>query len=102
MNAREPAGGLRSWQGAQVETVRINGLTGLRPSRRARLQAAQREAAGVWTLGRDMHVTARLNRTTWLTQGDLHRATRRACRSTTCQLAGPPRRQAPGRVAKKL
>ncbi|MGO8950551.1 MAG: hypothetical protein ACLQUY_23415 [Ktedonobacterales bacterium] len=59
-----------------METVRIYRLTGLRPRCRARLRAAQQEAAGVWTLCRDLHLAARQQRTQWPTQDDFHQATK--------------------------
>jgi putative transposase len=46
-----------------METVRIYRLTDLRPGYRARLRAAQMEAAQVWTLCRDLHLSARQQRT---------------------------------------
>ncbi len=59
-----------------MEMVRIYRLTGVRPRCRARLRAAQMEAAQVWTLCRDMHLAARQQRTSWPTQGDFHQATK--------------------------
>jgi putative transposase len=61
---------------ACMETVRIYRLTGLRLRYRARLRAAQMEAAQVWTLCRDMHLSARQQRTSWPGQDDFHQATR--------------------------
>ena len=59
-----------------METVRIYRLAGLRPSYQARLRAAQMEAAYVWTVCRDLHLSARQNRTPWPTQDDFHQATK--------------------------
>lgn len=59
-----------------METVRIYRLTSLRPRYRARLRAAQMEAAAVWTLCRDLHLSARQNRTPWPNQDDFHMATK--------------------------
>src|SRR5262249_3121830 len=59
--------GCAQW-GTPLETVHIYRLPDLRPSYRARLQAAQREAAQVWTLCRDLHLSARQNHTSWPTQ----------------------------------
>jgi hypothetical protein len=59
-----------------METVRIYRLTDLRPRYRARLRAAQREAAGVWTLCRDLHLAARQQRSTWPREKAFQHATR--------------------------
>ncbi|MGO8948154.1 MAG: transposase, partial [Ktedonobacterales bacterium] len=59
-----------------METVRIYRLTGLRPRCRARLRTAQREAAQVWTLCRDMHLAARQQHTPWPGENDFQQATR--------------------------
>ncbi|MGO8951459.1 MAG: transposase, partial [Ktedonobacterales bacterium] len=59
-----------------METVRIYRLTGLRPRYQARLRAAQREAAQVWTLCRDLHLAARQQRTPWPGENDFQQATR--------------------------
>ena len=59
-----------------METVRIFRLTGLRPRCRARLQAAQMEAAQVWTLCRDLHLAARQQHTRWPREDTFHRATK--------------------------
>ena len=71
-----------------METVRIYRLTGLRPRYRARLRAAQMEAAQVWMLCRDLHLTARQSHTRWPTQDDFHQATkgRFALHSQTVQM----------------
>ena len=59
-----------------METVRIYRLTGLRPRYQAHLRAAQMEAARVWTLCRDLHLTARTERTRWPNRDDLQHATK--------------------------
>jgi putative transposase len=59
-----------------METVRIYRLTGLRPRYRARLRAAQMEAAQVWTLCRDMHLAARKQHNIWPTEEAFQQATR--------------------------
>ncbi|MGO8950168.1 MAG: hypothetical protein ACLQUY_21430 [Ktedonobacterales bacterium] len=59
-----------------METVRIYRLTGLRPRYQARLRAAQREAAQVWTLCRDLHLAARQHHTPWPGEHDFHQATK--------------------------
>ncbi len=59
-----------------METVRIYRLAGLRPRYRARLRDAQMEAAQVWMLCRDLHLSARKAHTPWPTQDDLHQATK--------------------------
>jgi putative transposase len=59
-----------------METVRIYRLTGLRPQYLARLRAAQMEAARVWMRCRDLHLTARTERTRWPTRDDLQQATK--------------------------
>ena len=59
-----------------METARIYRLTDLRPQYRARLRAAQMEAAGVWTLCRYLHLTARQHHTPWPTQHDFHQASK--------------------------
>ncbi len=59
-----------------METVRIYRLTGLRPRCRARLRAAQMEAAGVWTLCRDLHLSARQQHTPWPSKAAFHQATK--------------------------
>ena len=51
-------------------------LAGLSPSYRARLRAAQMEAAQVWNLWRDMHLVAWQRHTPWPTQNDFHQATK--------------------------
>ncbi len=62
--------------GEPMETVRIYSLTGLRPRCRARLRAAQMEAAQVWTLCRDLHLAARQQHTPWPSKADFHQATK--------------------------
>jgi putative transposase len=59
-----------------METVRIYRLTGLRPRCQSQLYAAQREAAQVWTLCRDLHLAARQQRTPWPREHEFHLATR--------------------------
>ena len=59
-----------------METVRIYRLAGLRPSVRAHLREAQMEAARVWTLCRDWHLSARQQRTRWPNRDDLQQATK--------------------------
>jgi len=59
-----------------METVRIYRLTGLRPSLRARLRDAQMEAARVWTLCRDIHLSARQQHIRWPNRDDLQQATK--------------------------
>jgi putative transposase len=56
--------------------VRIYRLRGLRPRRRARLRAAQMEAEQVWTLCRDLHLSARQHHTPWPTHDEFHQATK--------------------------
>jgi putative transposase len=59
-----------------METVRIYQLTGLRPRYRSRLRAAQLEAAQVWMLCRDLHLSARQQRTPWPGEHEFQRATK--------------------------
>ncbi len=59
-----------------METVRIYRLTGLRPQCRARLRAAQMEAARVWTLCRDLHLSARQGHTPWPREESFQQATK--------------------------
>ena len=59
-----------------METVRIYRLIGLRPRYRARLRAAQMEAAQVWTLCRDLHLSARQQRTPWPGEHEIQQATK--------------------------
>jgi putative transposase len=71
-----------------METVRIYRLIGLRPQYQARLRSAQMEAARVWTLCRDLHLTARTARTRWPNRDDLQQATKGqfALQSQTVQM----------------
>ena len=59
-----------------METVRIYRLMGLRPGCRARLRTAQVEAAQVWMLCRDLHRSARQQRTPWPGEHDFQQATK--------------------------
>jgi putative transposase len=59
-----------------METVRIYRLTGLSLCYQARLRLAQAEAARVWTLCRDLHLSARRERSHWPNRDDLQRATK--------------------------
>src|SRR5262249_24128850 len=71
-----------------METVRIYRLAGLRLGYRARLREAQMEAAGVWTLCRDIHLSARQQHTRWPNRDELQQATKGqfALRSQTVQM----------------
>ncbi|MGO8947179.1 MAG: RNA-guided endonuclease InsQ/TnpB family protein [Ktedonobacterales bacterium] len=59
-----------------METVSIYPLTTLRPSLRRRLYQAQREAARVWTMCRDLHLAARQQHTPWPDREELQYATK--------------------------
>ncbi len=59
-----------------METVHIYPLTTLSPSLQRRLYAAQREAARVWTVCRDLHLAARRQHTRWPDRDDLQQATK--------------------------
>jgi putative transposase len=59
-----------------METVRIYRLATLRKGYRARLRDAQVEAARVWTLCRDMHLSARQHHTRWPNRDQLQQATK--------------------------
>jgi putative transposase len=59
-----------------METVHIYRLTELHPRSWTQLRAAQMEAARVWTLCRDLHISARRQHTAWPTQDDFHQATK--------------------------
>jgi len=59
-----------------METVRIYRLGGLAPSTRQRLQAAQREAARVWNLCRELHQDASLGHQPWPGRDALQLATK--------------------------
>jgi putative transposase len=59
-----------------METVRIYPLTALPPSVPRRLYTAQQEAARVWTLCRDLNLTARQQHTRWPDRDDLQQATK--------------------------
>lgn len=59
-----------------MERARIVRLTTLSPTMRRRLSEAQREAARVWTLCRDLHYHARTNNDPWPTRDDLQKATK--------------------------
>lgn len=59
-----------------METVHIYRLDHLPPSLSRRLYDAQREAADVWNLCRDIHRNARQHRTRWPNRDDLQKATR--------------------------
>lgn len=60
----------------QMETVRIYRLDSLRPRYRVRLRDAQMEAARVWTLCRDIHLSARQQHTRWPNRDELQQATK--------------------------
>ena len=59
-----------------METVRIYRLNGLALSTRARLRAAQMEAARVWNVCRELHQAARLGQQPWPDRHTLQRATK--------------------------
>jgi putative transposase len=59
-----------------METVHIYPLTTLPSSLRRRLYQAQQEAAGVWTMCRDLHLAARQQHTRWPDREDLQQATK--------------------------
>lgn len=59
-----------------METVRIYRLATLRTGYRTRLREAQREAARVWTLCRDLHLAARQQHTRWPNRDELQQATK--------------------------
>ena len=59
-----------------METVRIYRLAGMRLGYRARLREAQMEAARVWTLCRDIHLSARQQHTRWPNRDELQQATK--------------------------
>src|SRR5215467_680658 len=59
-----------------METVRIYRLAGMRLGYRARLREAQMEAARVWTLCRDIHLSARQQHTRWPDRDELQQATK--------------------------
>lgn len=59
-----------------METVRIYRLDGLSASVKKQLNAAQREAARVWLLCRDLHLHARRHNLPWPTRDDLQKATK--------------------------
>ncbi len=59
-----------------METVRIYRLNGLAPSTRERLRAAQREAARVWNVCRELHQDARLGHLPWPGRDELQQATK--------------------------
>jgi len=59
-----------------METVRIYRLNGLAPSTRERLRAAQREAACVWNVCRELHQDARREHQTWPDRDALQQATK--------------------------
>jgi putative transposase len=59
-----------------METVRIYRLDHLPPSVSHRLREAQREAARVWNLCRDIHQEARQQGKRWPNRGDLQKATK--------------------------
>lgn len=60
---------------APMETVRIIRLEPLRPRVRERLRQAQREAARVWMLCRDLHRQARQQGRPWPQRNELQQAT---------------------------
>lgn len=59
-----------------METVHIFRLHALSPTLTRRLREAQQEAARVWNVCREMHMTARTHRLPWPTRDDLQRATK--------------------------
>ena len=59
-----------------METVRIYPLAGVRPRLQRRLYEAQQEAARVWTVCRDLHLSARQQRTRWPDRDNLQHATK--------------------------
>ncbi|HLW03215.1 MAG TPA: transposase [Ktedonobacterales bacterium] len=59
-----------------METVRIYRLAGLRPGFQTRLREAQMEAARVWTLCRDIHLSARQQHARWPNRDELQQATK--------------------------
>jgi putative transposase len=59
-----------------MEMVRIYPLPNLSPSLLRRLYLAQREAACVWTVCRDLHLAARQQHTRWPDRDDLQQATK--------------------------
>jgi putative transposase len=79
---------MESWEIQFMETVHIYPLPTLRPSLRRRLYQAQREAARVWTVCRDLHLAARRLRTRWPDREDLQQAAkgRFALHSQTIQM----------------
>src|SRR5262249_37321310 len=59
-----------------METVPIYSLATLRPSLQKRLYKAQQEAARVWTVCRDRHLTARKHHIRWPDRQELQQATK--------------------------
>jgi putative transposase len=59
-----------------MKTVRIYRLDNLPPSLSHRLYEAQREAARVWNLCRDIHQEARRHGSRWPNRDDLQKATK--------------------------
>jgi putative transposase len=59
-----------------METVYIYPLATLRPSLRRSLYEAQREAARVWTICRDLHLAARQRHARWPDRDELQQATK--------------------------
>lgn len=62
---------------ANMERVRIYSLKGISRKTQAIIRDGQMESARVWTLCRDMHLTARQNRERWPSRDEFHRATKR-------------------------